>query len=94
MTAGLPISICVPTTRSETVGAAIRAIRRQTWTDWELLVLGQGSREVLEGAVTTAADGDERVRYVQLEGRGLSLARNAALVHAAGSVVALSLIHI
>ena len=88
MTAGLPISICVPTTRSETVGAAIRAIRRQTWTDWELLVLGQGSREVLEGAVTTAADGDQRVRYVQLEGRGLSLARNAALVHAAGSVVA------
>jgi glycosyltransferase involved in cell wall biosynthesis len=88
LTAGLPISICVPTTRSETVGATIRAIRRQSWADWELLVLGQGSREVIEGAVRAAAETDSRVRYVQLEGRGLSLARNAALEHAAGSVVA------
>ena len=85
---GLSISVCVPATRGETVSATVRAIRRQTWIDWELIVVGQGPREALEGAVNHAAAGDRRVRYVHLEGRGLSLARNAALKVAAGSVVA------
>lgn len=85
---GLPISVCVPTMRAKTVGATIRAIRVQTWVDWELIVLGQGPREPLEGAVEQASDGDQRVRYVHLNGRGLSRARNAALELVAGSVVA------
>jgi GT2 family glycosyltransferase len=84
----LAISVCVPTTRGETVGSTIRAIRRQTWIDWELIVLGQGPQDVLEAAVRTASGGDQRIRYVQLRGRGLSLARNAALDLVAGSVVA------
>jgi glycosyltransferase involved in cell wall biosynthesis len=87
-TEGLSISVCVPSTRWETVGSTIRAIRRQTWIDWELIVVGQGPREPLEAAVAHASSGDERVRYVQLQGRGLSLARNAALEVAAGSIVA------
>ena len=87
-TEGLPISVCVPTTRGETVGAAIRAIRAQTWTEWELIVLGQGAREELEAAVDAGSDGDARVRYVQLPRKGLSLARNAALGIAAGSIIA------
>src|ERR1700704_1109645 len=85
---GLPISVCVPATRAETVGATIGAIRRQTWTDWELIVLGQGAADVLEPVVAKAAGGDRRVRYVHLKGRGLSLARNAAIDAAAGSVIA------
>jgi len=88
VTSGLPISVCVPSTRGETVGSTIQAVRGQTWADWELIVLGQGSREPLEAAVAKAAAGDRRVRYVQLQGRGLSLARNAALEVAAGSVIA------
>ncbi|HEV2028871.1 MAG TPA: glycosyltransferase family 2 protein [Candidatus Dormibacteraeota bacterium] len=80
--------MCVPATRGETVGSTIRAIRRQTWIDWELIVLGQGPQDVLEAAVRSASGGDQRVRYVQLSGRGLSLARNAALELVAGSVVA------
>ena len=84
----LAISVCVPATRGETVGSTIRAIRRQSWIDWELIVLGQGPQDELEAAVKSAAGGDQRVRYVQLRGRGLSLARNAALGFVAGSVVA------
>src|SRR5438477_5923444 len=88
MTEGLPISICIPTTRGDTVGAAVRAIRAQTWTDWELIVLGQGAQDELEAAVDAGAGGDPRVRYVQLQRKGLSMARNCALGVAAGSVVA------
>jgi GT2 family glycosyltransferase len=87
-TDGLPISVCIPTTRSDTLGSTIRAVRAQTWADWEVIVLGQGLREPLEAAVTAAASGDPRVRYVQLNRRGLSMARNAALDVAAGSVIA------
>jgi GT2 family glycosyltransferase len=86
--AALPISVCVPATRSDTVGATVAAIKAQRWPEWELIVLGQGERAPLEAAVAAAANGDERVHYVQLQGRGLSLARNAALKHAAGTAVA------
>jgi len=87
-TEGLPISVCIPTTRGDTVGAAVRAIRSQTWTEWELIVLGQGVQDELEAAVKADSGGDARVRYVQLPRKGLSLARNAALGVAAGSIVA------
>jgi glycosyltransferase involved in cell wall biosynthesis len=87
-TEGLPISVCVPTTRCDTVGATIAGVRGQTWRDWELIILGQGERQALEAAVTRAADGDRRIRYVHLQGRGLSLARNAGLQHASGQVLA------
>jgi glycosyltransferase involved in cell wall biosynthesis len=86
--AALPVSVCVPSTRWDTVGATVAAIRAQTWLDWELLVLGQGNPATLEDAVMAAAEGDRRVHYIQLDGRGLSLARNAALEHAAGAAVA------
>jgi len=87
-TGGLTISVCVPATRWDTVGAAVRAIRRQTWMDWELIVIGQGSHELLESAVAAAAEGDRRIQYARLERRGLSVARNAALETAAGPVIA------
>ncbi len=82
------VSVCVPATRAESVGATVAAVRRQTWPDWELLVLGQGAPEPIEAAVQRAARGDSRVRFVHLSSRGLSRARNASLAHARGSILA------
>ena len=82
------VSVCVPATRWDTVGATIQAVRAQTRTEWEMIVLGQGAREPLEAAVDRAAAGDGRIRFIHLQSRGLSRARNAALGHAAGAVVA------
>lgn len=84
----LAVSVCVPATRADTVGATVEAVRAQTWTDWEMIVLGQGAREPLEAAVERAAAGDARIRFVHLQTRGLSRARNAALEHVTGHVVA------
>lgn len=86
--ASLHISVCVPATRPETIRATVRAILRQTWQDWDLLVLGQGAEDPMREAVAEAATGDARVRHMHLAGRGLSLARNAALQHASGPIVA------
>lgn len=87
----MTISVCVPATRVGGLAAAIRSVRNQSWTDWELVVLGQGppgAQEALEAATREASGGDPRVRYVALTTRGLSRARNAALDVVSGDVLA------
>lgn len=85
------ISVCIPATRAEGLAAAIRSVRGQTWSDWEVIVLGQGdtsTRTMLEATTFEAACGDPRVRYLSLPTRGLSRARNAAVREVRGDVIA------
>jgi GT2 family glycosyltransferase len=66
-------------------------VRRQTWRDWELLIVGQGdaaTEAALRGAVAAAASDDSRVVYVHLAERGCSRARNAGTRLAGGEVIA------
>jgi GT2 family glycosyltransferase len=82
------ISVCVAAVRPTTLGAAIAAIRSQTWRDWELIVVGQGDAESLQRAVDEASSGDARVGYIQADRYGLSAARNIALRAASGDIFA------
>ncbi len=45
------ISVCIATVRAATIRTAVAAILRQTWHDWELIVVGQGRRDERETAV-------------------------------------------
>ena len=83
------LSVCIATVRPDTIGAAIESIRRQTWTDWELLVVGQGDDVNTRAVAERAANGDGRVRYLNISKRGLSAARNAGLAAASNEVVAM-----
>lgn len=85
----LKISVCVPTTRPDTVGDTIASIQKQDWPDWELLVVTQMASTELRSFVDRAAANDGRIRHIALSGRGLSLARNAGVDHATGDVVAM-----
>ena len=82
------ISVCVATVRPTTLGATIAAVLRQTWTDWELIVVGQGDAETLSRAVEAASGDDSRVRYLHGDRYGLSAARNTALRSASGDIFA------
>jgi glycosyltransferase involved in cell wall biosynthesis len=82
------VSVCVATVRPTTLGATIAAILRQTWTDWELIVVGQGDADPLSRAVEEASGGDARVRYLHADRYGLSAARNVALRSASGDIFA------
>lgn len=82
------VTVCIPTVRSATLEHAIRSVRAQDFSDWELLVVGQGADSSLRTATERAADGDPRVRYLHLRTTGLSAARNAALREAAAEIVA------
>ena len=78
---------------AEFLAEALASIHAQTWTDWELLIVDDGSTDesVAIARRTTAADAD-RVRLLAHPGhanRGLSASRNLALRHARGEYVAL-----
>ena len=83
------ISVCIPSVRPTTLRAAIASIRRQTWTDWELFVVGQGEDESVREAAAAVADDDRRVRYLHSARQGVSAARNAGFAAASGDIVAL-----
>ena len=82
------ISVCVGSIRSDTVPRLVRSIRQQTFCEWELIVVGQGSAEDVEAAVTNGASGDPRVRFLRIPMKGVSRARNAAVREARGDILA------
>lgn len=88
----MKVSVCVPTSRPDTVALTIQSILKQSWPDWELIAVGQGDpahqqTQATEEAVTGATS-DERVRYVHTPERGATRARNKAMAAATGDVFA------
>lgn len=63
--------------RSGIVGRAIESVLAQTWSDFELLIINDGSDDDLQ-AVVSAYD-DPRIRLHSFPHRGLSAARNSGL---------------
>jgi glycosyltransferase involved in cell wall biosynthesis len=71
------------------VAAAVASVRRQSFTDLEIVVVDDGSATDAADAVHHLAQLDERVRTIRLERSvGASEARNRGLATAAGEFVA------
>jgi len=72
---------------------AVDSVRQQSFRDWELLLVDDGSSDAsgrIAGEYVTADPG--RIRYLQHEGgsnRGMSASRNLGVAHARGEWVAL-----
>ncbi len=81
------VSVCVATVRGDTLPMTVRAIQAQTWPDWELVLVPQGSDSALQAACAQAAV-DPRVSVVHLNSKGLSAARNAGAMAASGAIIA------
>ncbi|MCW2666579.1 MAG: glycosyltransferase family 2 protein [Frankiales bacterium] len=83
------VSVVMPTYDQEAfVPGAVDALLRQTLTDWELLVVDDGSPGDVAAALGEAAD-DPRVRLVRHDGnRGLGAALNTGLDLATGELIA------
>ena len=81
-------SIVLPTyNRANTIGDAIAGVQAQSFKDWELLVIDDGSRdhtpEVVEEFLV-----DQRIRYARQEHMGHAAARNHALRLSRGALIA------
>lgn len=84
------VSVIMPAYNVEPyVGGAIRSALAQTYTDFEVIVVDDGSRDGTADVVRELSKQDSRVRLVQQPNRGLAGARNTALRAARGEYFAL-----
>ena len=81
------VSVIIPAyNASRTIGATVDSVLAQTFTEFELLVIDDGSQD--DTADVVSAFDDPRVRCVRTENGGVSVARNRGLDLAKGSYVA------
>ena len=66
------------------IGETIASVRAQTMTDWEWLIVDDGSTDDTVAIVRDAAATDARIRLIQQPNAGPSAARNRAMRHASG----------
>ena len=82
------VSVIIPTfNRANLVGRSIKSVLDQTYCDFELIVVDDGSIDNTEEVVK--AFSDPRIRYMKHEkNRGLSAARNTGIKAATGEYIA------
>jgi glycosyltransferase involved in cell wall biosynthesis len=81
------LSVVIPAyNAAATVGEAIDSVLAQTYADFELVVVDDGSTD--ETAQIVAARDDPRVRCVRTENRGVAAARNHGIELTSGELVA------
>ena len=75
------VSVIIPThNRRTTLSRAVESVLSQTFRDWELIIVDDGSTD---GTDQDWADpGDPRIRYLRTEHRGVSAARNLGIQEA------------
>jgi glycosyltransferase involved in cell wall biosynthesis len=84
------VSVIMPAYNVEPyVGDAIRSALAQTFTDFELIVVDDGSKDGTAAVVKDLAREDRRILLVQQGNRGLAGARNSALRASRGEYFAL-----
>lgn len=86
----MKISVCIGSVRWTTLATAITSVHQQTFTDWELVIVGQGPDPELRALGERASSSNKRIRYIHLDCRGLSHARNVGIECATGDIVAMT----
>lgn len=80
------VSVIVPTyNRAHLIGDSIKSVLAQTYSDFELVIVDDGSKD--NTAEVIAAFSDPRIRYIYQPNRGRSNARNHALSLATGKYI-------
>lgn len=82
------VSVIIPTyNRAHVLGRAIKSVIDQTFTDFELIVVDDGSTDNTEELVTSFDD--SRIRFLRHgQNRGVSAARNTGIRWARGQYIA------
>jgi glycosyltransferase involved in cell wall biosynthesis len=80
------VSVIIPAfNASPFISQAIESVLNQTYTDYELIVVNDGSTDNTASLVMKYG---ERLRYVYQENQGLSSARNTGIDRAEGDLLA------
>jgi len=82
------VSVIVPTYNyGRFLPDALESIRKQTYPDWECIVVDDGSTDDTLTVVSAAAANDGRVRYVSQANKGPNAARNRGIVESVGDYI-------
>ncbi|HVU33137.1 MAG TPA: FkbM family methyltransferase [Opitutaceae bacterium] len=87
---GPTVSVITPCYRqAEFLGEAVDSVVQQTFTDWELIIVNDGSPDETSRVAREliARHPDRRIRLIEQENRGLAGARNAGIQVAAGKYI-------
>lgn len=84
------VSVILPTyNRARFLAQALDSIKAQTWTDWDLIIVDDGSTDDTETVVDRLiGEMPGAVSYVRQANKGAYGARNTGLDHATGTYVA------
>lgn len=83
------VSVIMPTYNdAHYIGQAIESVMAQSYRDWELIVVIDGSTDNTEEIVKEYADRDSRVRYIADTNHGVAYARNTGISAARGEFIA------
>lgn len=83
------VSVITPTyNRAYYLKQAIESVYAQTFTDWEMLVVDDGSGDETKALVSRYSEKDSRIHYLHQKNSGCATARNTGLKNAKGKYVA------
>ena len=83
------ISVVITTyNRANYVSRAIESVLRQTYPDWELVIVDDGSTDETPKVVSRYLTNDGKVRYIKQANQGLSAARNKGIAETHGKYLA------
>lgn len=83
------ISVIVPVYNTEKLlGKCIESVLKQTYTNFELILIDDGSSDTSGVICDSYAYEDERIKVIHIENSGVSLARNTGLQSAIGDFIA------
>ncbi len=81
------VTVVIPAyNEAETIADAINSVLQQTFTDFELLIIDDGSSDTTASIAATVPD--TRVQVLSFENQGLAASRNRGIRHAAGELIA------
>ena len=79
------LSIVMPCYQNgQTLARTVRSVQAQTFADWELIAVDDGSLDDTLQVLEQLAQGEPRMRVIHQENGGVSAARNAGRMRHAG----------
>ncbi|HMQ08617.1 MAG TPA: glycosyltransferase family A protein [Saprospiraceae bacterium] len=82
------ISVIIPCyNQAHYLPDALYSLQEQDYTDWEAIVVNDGSTDDTENVARSFAEDDHRIQVISKSNGGLSSARNAGMLAATGSIL-------
>lgn len=84
------VSVVIPAYNAASyIGETIESVINQTYQNWELWIIDDGSKDNTETVVLPYLEKDSRIKYIKQKNTGVSGARNHGMSCANGEIIAL-----